>query len=329
MKILKDYFVDKLSPILTSPQFKNYDLVLVGGIVRDYLLSNKIGDDCDVELISLDPEINVSQATNNFWNTLNQLKINFEVLPYHITKFRLININVGVSIGRIENFFEGQNHHKNFEPQYLLNQKYHLKWKRRDLTINAMGIELSGLKSPAKEGLLIDPFYGSNDLKNKLLVPCGDDFYRDPVRLLRLIRFKFLFDFNYSEKIEFKKFNLQNVSLFYLLKEGEKIGLSHFIHELNRLIDEHKIESNDYIDHLRLKNSSEKFGTFNHLIYLAVKNSDKSFLNFIQNKGLFSRKNLKKLSLYFKAADLDEKKILLEDIKKIGSDFYSWASYDS
>lgn len=113
------------------------------------------------------------------------------------------------------------------------------------------------------------------------------------------------------------------------MKEGEKIGLSHFIHELNRLIDEHKIESNDYIDHLRLKNSSEKFGTFNHLIYLAVKNSDKSFLNFIQNKGLFSRKNLKKLSLYFKAADLDEKKILLEDIKKIGSDFYSWASYDS
>ena len=52
---------------------------------------------------------------------------------------------------------------------------------RRDLTINAMAL--------SKNGNLIDPFNGLNDLNNKLLRHTSDAFKEDPVRVLRLARF--------------------------------------------------------------------------------------------------------------------------------------------
>ena len=53
--------------------------------------------------------------------------------------------------------------------------------KRRDLTINAMA------KTP--DGVLIDPYGGQKDLKNKLLRHTSDAFTEDPVRILRIARF--------------------------------------------------------------------------------------------------------------------------------------------
>lgn len=51
---------------------------------------------------------------------------------------------------------------------------------RRDLTINAMAW---------KEGELIDPYGGLEDLKNKTLRHVSEAFAEDPVRILRLARF--------------------------------------------------------------------------------------------------------------------------------------------
>ncbi|CAO5674791.1 MAG: CCA-adding enzyme [Holosporales bacterium] len=53
--------------------------------------------------------------------------------------------------------------------------------KRRDLTINAIAFD--GVN-------YIDPLHGITDLKNKILKPVGPAFMEDPVRLLRLARFK-------------------------------------------------------------------------------------------------------------------------------------------
>lgn len=52
---------------------------------------------------------------------------------------------------------------------------------RRDLTINAM--------AKTKEGELIDPYHGKEDLKNKLLRHVSSAFAEDPVRILRVGRF--------------------------------------------------------------------------------------------------------------------------------------------
>ena len=55
---------------------------------------------------------------------------------------------------------------------------------RRDLTINSMAYELSGY------GGYVDPFNGEDDLHNKVLRHTSDAFQEDPVRVLRLARFR-------------------------------------------------------------------------------------------------------------------------------------------
>lgn len=67
--------------------------------------------------------------------------------------------------------------------------------KRRDLTINAMAIEVNGLfDSNFKTGKfdiahIIDPYDGLDDIKNKKLRHVSTAFAEDPVRVLRLARF--------------------------------------------------------------------------------------------------------------------------------------------
>ena len=58
--------------------------------------------------------------------------------------------------------------------------------ERRDLTINAIAED--------EHGTLIDPFDGQKDIKNKKLRHVSDAFSEDPLRVLRLARFKVRFD---------------------------------------------------------------------------------------------------------------------------------------
>lgn len=66
---------------------------------------------------------------------------------------------------------------------------------RRDLTINAMAIEVAGLfESDFKHGKfdkadVIDPYGGLQDIENKQLRHVSQAFAEDPVRVLRLARF--------------------------------------------------------------------------------------------------------------------------------------------
>lgn len=61
---------------------------------------------------------------------------------------------------------------------------------RRDLTINAMAIEVNGLfDSRVKTGEIIDPYHGQQDLQARQLRHVSTAFAEDPVRVLRLARF--------------------------------------------------------------------------------------------------------------------------------------------
>jgi tRNA nucleotidyltransferase (CCA-adding enzyme) len=65
---------------------------------------------------------------------------------------------------------------------------------RRDLTINAMAQDLD-------TGEIIDPYQGQIDLKNKILRHVGPHFVEDPLRVLRVARFKAQLDnFNIAEE---------------------------------------------------------------------------------------------------------------------------------
>lgn len=53
---------------------------------------------------------------------------------------------------------------------------------RRDLTVNSMAM--------TEDGVVVDPFNGENDLMNKVLRHTSNAFEEDPVRVLRLARFR-------------------------------------------------------------------------------------------------------------------------------------------
>ncbi|MDD5547661.1 MAG: HD domain-containing protein [Candidatus Pacebacteria bacterium] len=71
---------------------------------------------------------------------------------------------------------------------------------RRDFTVNALALSLFG-----KEGKIIDPFNGQEDLKNKIIRAVGDPnkrFEEDALRLLRAVRFAAQLNFTIEEKTE-------------------------------------------------------------------------------------------------------------------------------
>jgi len=72
--------------------------------------------------------------------------------------------------------------------------------KRRDLTINAMCVEVDPDTLEELTGEIIDPFGGQKDLENKLLHPVSMSFLEDPLRVLRIGRFlaRFGDDWNVS-----------------------------------------------------------------------------------------------------------------------------------
>lgn len=57
--------------------------------------------------------------------------------------------------------------------------------RRRDLTMNAI--------AETKEGKLIDPYHGQQDIHNKIFRHVSEAFEEDPVRLLRVCRFACIF----------------------------------------------------------------------------------------------------------------------------------------
>ena len=61
---------------------------------------------------------------------------------------------------------------------------------RRDLTINAMALD--------EHGVLIDPYGGMQDLRNKCLRHVSSAFIEDPVRVLRCAFFSTLFSSAFS-----------------------------------------------------------------------------------------------------------------------------------
>jgi len=70
---------------------------------------------------------------------------------------------------------------------------------RRDFTVNAMAIDINGININS----LIDPFGGLDDLLNRLIRAVKKDVFKsDPSRLLRAVRFKYLLDFDIDPATE-------------------------------------------------------------------------------------------------------------------------------
>lgn len=148
--------------------------ILVGGCVRDRLMCTT-SKDFDIEVYGLSLE--------NLEAVLNKLG------PVHAVGksfgvFKLFNFDI--SLPRTENK-QGQGH-KGFVVQSDANLTFEEASRRRDFTINSMGIDL-------ETQALLDPNHGQKDLKNKTLRHVSDAFDEDPLRVLRACQFAARFEF--------------------------------------------------------------------------------------------------------------------------------------
>lgn len=173
MLTIKDFIENLYSqfPILKKITQKLHQeqaiILLVGGAVRDYFLGHE-SKDFDIEVYNISAQ-DLESALSQFGPVSNVGKI-FGV-------FKLHGLPFDFSLPRLDE--PGR------KPKVTLDQ--HLEFKtafsRRDLTINAMGINLV-------TGELVDPFNGKGDLEKKILrAPDPKFFIEDPLRFYRVMQF--------------------------------------------------------------------------------------------------------------------------------------------
>jgi len=206
---------DYIKQIITDADKLNLRVFIIGGWVRDLYLGRK-STDLDfvvegsgielAEIVAKNLDANLS-VFKNFGTAMIKLpnddEYELEFVGARKESYRRDSRKPIVENGTIE---DDQN--------------------RRDLTINAMGIEL---KRDGKYKL-IDPFNGIDDLNNKIIrTPLDPDitFSDDPLRILRAIRFanqlNFIIDNETFEAIIRNKERLSIISAERIVGELNKI----------------------------------------------------------------------------------------------------------
>jgi tRNA nucleotidyltransferase (CCA-adding enzyme) len=172
-----------LKQIISSISNAGFKSVLVGGSVRDYLLKipleNTIDHDIEVYGCSLEQ--------------LQEILLQFGVVRLVGKSFGVLMLDrlpVDWSIPRSDSV--GRKPLVSFDPQL----SYKSAFARRDLTINAMGID-------CVSGDLIDPYNGNSDLENKVArSPNLSLFGDDPLRFFRLVHFISRFELSVDCELE-------------------------------------------------------------------------------------------------------------------------------
>lgn len=101
--------------------------------------------------------------------------------------------------------------------------------RRRDFTMNAMALSLSR----ASRGLLLDPVNGRSDLDlHHLRAVSNYGFYDDPIRLLRLIRYRARFGYSVDERTQRQYQNAREAGM------AEKISARGLADELRQIAHE-------------------------------------------------------------------------------------------
>ena len=159
-----------------------FDLYLVGGSVRDYLLFGEL-DDIDV----------VSSATPEEIKKFATFKTDFVYEKFGSVSIHFEGYRIDYTTLREEQSYQ-DNRHPN-EVHFVKDIK--TDSKRRDFTINAMYMDC--------HKNVYDFHEGQKDLSLKIIKMIGDPIKRiqeDPLRILRAIRFALDFDFQIDEELK-------------------------------------------------------------------------------------------------------------------------------
>lgn len=200
---------DKVKFIIDTFYENNYEAFMVGGCIRDFLLS-KEPKDYDIATSAL-PNITESLFEKTIPTGIKHgtITVLLDKEPFEVTTYRVEG--------------EYKDNRRPDEISFVTNIKDDLS--RRDFTINAFAYN-------SKEGLK-DYFNGLEDLQNKIIRTVGDSnkrFNEDALRMMRAIRFASQLDFNIDKStldgIKKNKNLLKNISSERIRDELCKLLLS-------------------------------------------------------------------------------------------------------
>lgn len=185
---MKEFIQDKIfDTIAEVSRNRAVPAYVIGGYVRDCLLKRE-SKDIDVVVIGSGIEI-----ANEVASILDK-RIKVTVFKtFGTANFRYQDRDIEF-VGARKESYKHDSRNPIVEDGTLEDDQ-----KRRDFTINALAISLN----EEDYGILLDPFGGLNDLKNKCLrTPLAPDttFSDDPLRMIRAIRFSSQLDFDINEE---------------------------------------------------------------------------------------------------------------------------------
>ncbi len=237
----------EIKEFLEAIEELGFSLCLVGGTPRDFFFNKSIGSDFDFEIRpNANSKITITQWPNYYLKLHDFFKlknIKFEILPYLITRVHYLEKAFEFSSPRIEVAIVENYSHHHFEAILDPNLSYKSSFIRRDLSINAIGIEFNFKGSQVES--LVDPYNGVEDLKQKILNIISNDFFLDPNRFLRLIRMSLKFDsFTISEIIlnQLHLFNLTAISNHHFSEELFKSNPSNFLNTFSQMVKKYNLE---------------------------------------------------------------------------------------
>ncbi len=193
----------KVRPILSRIIVSGGRALLIGGAVRDLLMGLEVKD-LDIEVHGL--ELKQLERILQEFGLVSMVGKSFGVLRVH-------GLDIDWSLPRTD--AAGRKPEVHIDPHMGIKQAC----ARRDLTINAMAIDLSNNQ-------LIDPFDGQAAIKNKILrSPDISFFTQDPLRFFRVMQFISRFNMHPDDELNklCKKMAISAVSRERIETEFEKM----------------------------------------------------------------------------------------------------------
>ena len=184
MHLSSNNIPDEIHQVCKQFHSHNFQVFLVGGSIRDLLIGKSHPNDWDLATDALPSEV-ISIFSKEYRVIPTGLKHGTVTLLFG-------NLAIEITTFRVEGKYLDGRHPE--EVSFVSDIKEDLS--RRDLTINAIAYD------PIKDKL-IDPFNGTNDIRDKIVKLVGDPDKRleeDGLRLIRIFRFTSQLGYTIDEK---------------------------------------------------------------------------------------------------------------------------------